>query len=584
MVKLSDEFIFQLKTNCDISSVVSNYVNLKFSGKNRKGCCPFHSEKTPSFFVFEDTQSFYCFGCGVGGDVITFIKKIENLEYVEAVELLCKMVGMSLPVDEDDEKKMKYKQKMLEINRCAARFFFNNLKTKEGKKGLDYLVKVRKLNKEVIIKCGLGYALNGWTTLKDHLREKGFTYEEIRSCDLIVKSKNLNYYDRFRNRVIFPIIDLKGDVVAFGGRSLGEGQVPKYLNSSDTLIFKKSFCVFALNFAKTNSFKNIILCEGYLDVISLHKYGFDNAVATLGTSITKEQARLISRSFKDVILAYDSDEAGRLATKKASSLFEELGIKTKTISFNKAKDPDEYITKNGVLKFKNIIEKADSFEKLEFSQLLNKYDLNNLEERKKYISEYCSILAEMKDPLKRDIYIGQLCNRLNLERYVIKNHIKYILSRKKRDFDKNIYKKFIFKFKNDVAEKGKIPLKVLRAEEGILRFLYFNQDMFFEFKDELNEEIFNVIYHKKIFKFMSELINLKKNFSFSVFHEVLDDEEISRFSKIINSKYYSADVVLEFKDYLKVLKKYLENKKEDVSVLSLKELEEKRKEKANFKR
>lgn len=250
MVKLTQGYILRLKSMCDIEFVVSNYVELKFSGKNKKCCCPFHSEKTPSFVVFKETASFFCFGCGVGGDVITFIEKIENLDYVCAVKFLAKMCGIEPPEEFKEDFKSGLRSKILEINKEAARFFHENLFKKEGKEGLEYLTKTRGLTKNTIIKFGLGYSLNGWDFLKKHLKEKGYSYEEIEKSDLILKSKNATFYDKFRDRVMFPIIDLNGFVVGFGARSIKKQNMPKYLNSADTLAFKKSLGLFGLNFAK----------------------------------------------------------------------------------------------------------------------------------------------------------------------------------------------------------------------------------------------------------------------------------------------------------------------------------------------
>lgn len=583
MVKISEEFIFRLKTICDITSVVSNYVELKFSGKNKKCCCPFHSEKTPSFVVFEETDSFYCFGCGAGGDVITFIEKIENLEYIEAVKFLCKMAGLPFPEEGVDDLKAKKKEKILQINKVAARFFFENLKKKEGLEGLKYLVQKRGIKKNTIIKFGLGFALNSWNSLKDHLKKCSYTYEEMEEADLIVKSKNGGFYDKFRNRVIFPIIDLKGDVVGFGGRSLDENFGPKYLNSSDTLVFKKSFGVYSLNFAKGSRLNEFLLCEGYFDVLTLHQNGFDSAIATLGTSLTKEQARLLKRNKKDIVLAYDMDMPGKMAAKRASLIFEEIGIKVKVLNFNGAKDPDEFVKKYGVLKFRLAVENAITFEKLQFRTLDEKYDLNDTEQKRKYIDEFCRIISREKDSLKREIEITKICQKLSLDKFVLLNYIKHLMNKQKRMAIKKLNKDLIFSIKKKRIQDENLPIKVIKAEEGVLRFLYYNPDKIELIQNRFDENFFNIKWHKKLYCFLIKSIEQKRNLDFYIFHEVLDENYFGEFSRIINFNMFKENILSELDDYLKILKEFKEQK---LNILDMtpKELEEKRQEKAKLKR
>lgn len=583
MVKISEEFIFRLKTICDITSVVSNYVELKFSGKNKKCCCPFHSEKTPSFVVFEETDSFYCFGCGAGGDVITFIEKIENLEYIEAVKFLCKMAGLPFPEEGLDDLKVKKKEKILKINKVAARFFFENLKKKEGLQGLKYLVQKRGIKKNTIIKFGLGFALNSWNSLKDYLRNCSYTYEEMEEANLIVKSKNGGFYDKFRNRVIFPIIDLKGDVVGFGGRSLDENFGPKYLNSSDTLVFKKSFGVYSLNFAKNSKLNEFLLCEGYFDVLTLHQSGFDSAVATLGTSLTKEQARLLKRSKKDIVLAYDMDIPGKMAAKRASIIFEEIGIKVKVLDFNGAKDPDEFVKKYGVLKFRLAAENAITFEKLQFKTLDEKYDLNDTEQKRKYIDEFCEIISREKDSLKREIEITKICQKLFLDKFVLLNHIRRLMNKQKKIATKKFNKDLIYNIRKKKIKDENLPVKVVKAQEGVLRFLYYNPDKINLVKSLVDENFFNIKWHKELYCFLIKSIGKNRNLDLYIFHEVLDEKHFGEFSRIINSNIYKENILSELDDYSKILKEFKEQK---LNVLDMtpKELEEKRQEKAKLKR
>ncbi len=583
MVKISEEFIFRLKTICDITSVVSNYLELKFSGKNKKCCCPFHSEKTPSFVVFEETDSFYCFGCGIGGDVITFIEKIENLEYIEAVKFLCKMAGVPFPEEEVDDLKAKKKEKILKINKLAARFFFENLKKSEGIQGLKYLVQKRGIKKNTIIKYGLGVALNSWNSLKDHLKDCGYTYEEMEEANLIVKSKNGGFYDKFRNRIIFPIIDLKGDVVGFGGRSLDENFGPKYLNSSDTLVFKKSFGVYSLNFAKNSMLNEFLLCEGYFDVLTLYQNGFDSAIATLGTSLTKEQARLLKRNKKDIVLAYDMDMPGKMAAKRASLVFEEIGIKVKVLNFNGAKDPDEFVKKYGVLKFKLAVENAITYEKLQFKALDEKYDLNDTDQKRRYIDEFCRIISREKDSLKKEIEITKICQRLSLDKFILLNHVRHLASRQKKMATKKFNKDLIYNIRKKNIKGENLPIKVIKAQEGVLRFLYYNPDRIDLVKNVIDENFFNIKWHKDLYCFLIKSVEQKRNLDLYIFHEVLDESHFGEFSRIINSNIFKGNILSELDDYLKILKEFKEQK---LSVLDMtpKELEEKRQEKAKLKR
>ena len=351
---LPESFLNELKYKTDIEQVISRYVQLRRRGRNLTGLCPFHSEKTPSFTVYPDTQSFYCFGCGAGGDAITFVKKAENLDYMEAVRALAERAGLTVPEGSVDDSGRRLKARVLELNRAAARHFHQNLMSDRGREARGYLVD-RGLTKATVVKFGIGYAPESWDDLRGHLRGQGFTDQEMITAALANPGKNGGCYDTFRNRIIFPIIDLRGGVIAFGGRNLGE-QGPKYLNSGDTPVFKKSRSLFAMNFAKGTKRPELILCEGYMDVVSVHQGGFDNAVATLGTALTPEQARLIGNYTKTVVLSYDSDGPGQAATRRAIAIFEDTGVKVRVLSIPDAKDPDEFLKKFGPQRFELLLE------------------------------------------------------------------------------------------------------------------------------------------------------------------------------------------------------------------------------------
>ena len=331
----------ELRNRADIESTISSYVNLKRAGRISKGLCPFHGEKTASFTVYPDTQSYYCFGCGNGGDVITFIKNIENLDYIDAVRFLADRVGLDVPDENSYDSTMnKRRLRMLEANREAARFFHKCLQTKEGAIGYRYF-KGRGLTDETIVKFGLGFAPDSFNALTNYLISKGFTKEELVFANLARRSQKnpQNIYDNFRNRIMFPIIDVKGNVIAFGGRVMDDSK-PKYLNTSDTLVYKKSMGVFALNLAKKSGKDSLILCEGYMDVIALHQAGFTNAVAGLGTALTSEQAQLLSRYASEILISYDADEAGQKAAARALTIFKKTNAKIKILRLSGGKDPD----------------------------------------------------------------------------------------------------------------------------------------------------------------------------------------------------------------------------------------------------
>ena len=372
---LPESFIQELKYRNDIESVVSSYVQLKHSGKTFSGLCPFHSEKGPSFHVYPDTQSFFCFGCRAAGDVISFIQRIENLEYKEALQFLAKRAGMAMPDEVENDSLSRLKTRIREINRETARIFHQNLNSPAGRDGLNYL-RSRGLSDRIIRRFGLGYSLGEWDRLYKALSAKGYSDEELIAAEVVKKRKQGNsFYDVFRGRVMFPILDLSGNVIGFGGREIGGGG-PKYLNSADTPIFKKSRNLFALNFAKNSKEKGMILAEGYMDVIALHQAGFDNAVATLGTSLTTDKCNLIARYTDLVSLSYDSDGPGQNATNRAIDLLKKNDVKIKVIHIPNAKDPDEFIKKFGAQRFRLLLEGSANSTEFTISSICQNYDLD----------------------------------------------------------------------------------------------------------------------------------------------------------------------------------------------------------------
>lgn len=551
---INESFITQLKLACDIESIISSYVPLKREGRNQKALCPFHLEKTPSFVVYEDTQSFYCFGCGAGGDVITFIMRVENLDYVEAVRFLAARVGMTVPEDGQNDRQTQLKARILEMNREAARFFHAALKSPAGMPGLRYFAQ-RKLSKKTIVSYGLGFAPDDWHSLLRHLSSKGFSYEEQEAAALAVKSQKGNYYDQFRNRVIFPIIDLRGNVIGFGGRVLDDSK-PKYLNSADTPVFKKSRNLFSLNFAKQAKERTLILAEGYMDVIAMNQAGFTNAVATLGTALTSEQARLISQYADDVIIAYDSDGPGQIATSKASRLFEEAGVEARVLELKDAKDPDEYIKKFGAGRFKLLLEQSENVTSSKFKRLKAKYDLELPDEKVKYLNEACAVTAELYDSLERDVYAGTLAAECGTTKEVVLEKVKAI---RKSRFNRQKKKEWrdIQAGKTAPADRinpdSRMYPKEAAAEEGIIGFLCKNPDYLNYLLGRLAPEDFPTAWNKRLFGLIVDKIQNNLPIELSYFNDQLSPDEMGKFSGILARFRELSNTKESLDDYIDVL-------------------------------
>ncbi len=411
----------EIKYRNDIRDVIGSYVTLKRAGANYNGLCPFHSEKTPSFTVFTGGEgNFYCFGCGAGGDVITFIMRAENLDYPNALEFLAKRAGITIPEEKNKSNPNEVSRtRVMDLNREAARFFHKTLAAGRYPDALAYLKEKRGFSMPLIRHFGMGFAPPEWGALVKHLRSKHFTDEEMIAANLAAKSAKGTVYDTFRNRIIVPILDLNGNVVAFGGRVMDDSK-PKYLNSSDTPAFKKRKTLFALNFAKDACAERIILCEGYMDVISLHGAGFNNALATLGTAITEDHARLMKRYTKEVIICYDADEAGQRAADKAFALLSEVGLETKILKVEGAKDPDEYIKKFGAGKFKLLLDGSRTRFDFKFSTILEKHDISQLSEKIKAADATAELIASFYSDVERNLYIDLAARKLSLPAETLK--------------------------------------------------------------------------------------------------------------------------------------------------------------------
>ncbi len=435
-MRFPEPFIQEVVDRTDMEELVGRYVELKRAGSNLVGRCPFHSEKTPSFSVSAQKKMFFCFGCHAGGTAITFVQKAENLDFAEAVEFLANRVGLPLP-QESEQKLLQggvSRKRVLEMNLEAAKFFRACLFDPDiGREGMAYFREDRGLSLATIKHFGLGYAPNEFYMFTNHMRSKGYTEEELIAACLCGKSqKTGRAYDYFRNRVIFPIIDPSGNVVAFGGRVMDDSK-PKYLNSSDTPAFKKSRHLFALNFAKGCCSERMILCEGYMDVIALHAAGFEYAVATLGTAITPDHARLFSKYTQKVIISYDSDEAGQNAANKAMRILGEVGMEVRVLKLNGAKDPDEFIKRYGADAFTRTLNESRTGFDHKAEQIYAKHDLSQGSEKIKASSELCALIAEYWSAVEREVYISQVSERLGLTVEVLKNAVEGIRRKQKKN-------------------------------------------------------------------------------------------------------------------------------------------------------
>jgi len=472
-VALPESFLTELTERNDIVDVVSGYVRLtKRSGSNLFGLCPFHSEKTPSFSVSPSKQIYHCFGCGKGGGVINFIMEIENLGFRDAVEVLARRANMPVP-EEADDRESKKRGRMLALNRDAARFFYEQISTPVGAPGRDYMAR-RGIGRGTATDFGLGFAPDAWDSLIRAMHDKGYADLELFDAGLVRRGRNGGFYDTFRNRLMFPVIDVRGDVIGFSGRILGDGE-PKYMNSPETLVFNKSRNLFALNLAKKSKSGYIILSEGNIDVVSLHQAGFDSAVASLGTSLTDEQARLLSRYTNEVIIAYDNDGAGIKAAQRAIGILEKLDLKVRVLQMSGAKDPDEFIRLKGAPAFRNLLEASENQLDYRLRQVREKYDLSAPDQKVAFIKEAADLLAGLPGAVERQVYAMRAAEIAGMKAEIVTDEIER--RRKaliKRAHGSELREQTRPERQRQPEEKGSRyadPGSAM-AEEGVIRLLY----------------------------------------------------------------------------------------------------------------
>ena len=571
-MRLSDSFLEQLRANTDIESVISPYVNLRRRGKNLVGLCPFHNEKTPSFTVYPENGSFYCFGCGVGGDVITFVRRMENLDYMEAVKQLADRSGMALPEDGYDDTLAKKRTAVLAANRAAAKFFHSQLFTDRGRHALNYFLD-RGLTMETIRHFGLGFAPDDWRALKNHLNEQGFDDILLESANLLRRSdKNgkVSYYDNFRNRVMFPIIDPRGNVIAFGGRVLDDSK-PKYINTSDTLVYKKSNGVFALNFAKNGNDGKLIIAEGYMDVIALHQAGFTNAVACLGTALTKEQANLLSRYADEIILSYDADEAGQKATARALGIFGATGMEIKVLRLTGGKDPDEIIKKYGVQRFRDIINGAANDTEYRLLRARQGIDLSTDDGKVKYLSAATEVLAGIPSPVEVDVYASRLANELGVDKLAIESQVKYKregLRKRRMAQREQDQKRLLINGQNTKNPERSQHLRAAKAEETLIASLMRNPDFYNKLRDELSADYFVTALNRRIFSVILSRLDEGGNTEPYFLSSEFTPDEMDEVERIFRSAAQLSNTVEECADCIKILKEE-KNKPESIKASEL---------------
>ena len=570
-VRLSDDFLEQIRDRNDIESVISSYVELKRRGRNLTGLCPFHNEKTPSFTVYPETSSYYCFGCHVGGDVITFIRNIENLDYIDAVKFLADRSGIKMPDEKFDDTVHEKRKLTYEMNRAAAKFFHETLMSDKGKTQREYFIK-RGLTKNDITRFGLGAAPDDWHSLTNYLVSQGFSKDDLVRADLVKlseKNGKKNYYDNFRNRVMFPIIDLRGNVIAFGGRVMDDSK-PKYINTSDTLVYKKSNGVFALNFAKNANEGKLILVEGYMDVIALHQAGFKNTIACLGTALPDEQVNLISRYADEVLLAYDSDEAGQKAVKRAIQAFSKTGVKVRVLALSGGKDPDEILKKYGAERFRNIVNGAANDIEYRLQNIRAGYNTMTDDGKVGFMREAVNVLAAINSEIERDVYISRLSNDLEISKEAITAQVKSVRKRNVRAKEKEEFRKIQA---SSFTDNGRsVPVSNIgarKAEEALLANLMRSPGNYKQLADKLSADIFPSEVGKAVFTALLPHLERGEAPEYSIIIRDLDNDQASALSRILNTAINTGNSAAECSDCIdKLIEEKAKSDVADPSALS----------------
>ena len=544
MLRYSDEIIDEVRQSNDIVDIISQYVHLKRSGRNFFGLCPFHNEKSPSFSVSPDKQIFHCFGCGVGGNVFTFLTKIEGINFIEAVQTLAERSNIQLPTLENkgDSLKEELKAKVYKVNEFAANYYHENLYKPESKIAQEY-IKKRKLTNETLKSFQIGFS-GKFNELYNALKKQGFEEKEILESGLVNKNDNGKYIDRYRNRLMFPICDVRGRVIAFGGRVLDDSK-PKYINSPENIVYSKGRHLFGLNVAKKSDVKKILIVEGYMDVISLHQRGVTNVVASLGTALTQQQGWLLRKSSEQIILSFDSDEAGLSAKMRALDILQNMGCDIRILQMEGAKDPDEYIIKYGSARFQLLIEKALSVIEFKVKVLQRNLDLNNTNDKIKFLNEIAKLISKIDNTIEKEVYIERIAKSYNISKeaiYAEVNKLSYATAKGQKILEKS---KPVISHKK--VEKNKVSEAIIKKENTILSLLLMGDSNVFQvikqnikvedFRDNLNQQIAKKLYEefeKGNSNINSILDNLGEEEQNHITMIMADDYEIKDIEKAID--------------------------------------------------
>lgn len=565
---ISPQTIAEIKYKNDIEAIISPYVTLKRRGKNLVGLCPFHNEKTPSFTVYPENGSFYCFGCGAGGDIFSFTCLIDNLDYIESVKLLAERSGISIDENSYDNSMQQLKTTILEINRETAKFYHNYLMSEKGKWALDYLTG-RGLTVSTIRHFGLGCAPEEWDLLLKHLKSKGYSLSDMLQAGVIQKSSKGSFYDRFRNRVVFPVINLRGNVIAFSCRARpGDLKAAgKYINTTDTLVYKKSDNLYGFNFAKNHCSERIILVEGNMDAISLHQAGFENTVATLGTAFTVEQAKLLSRYTKEIVITLDSDAAGQKAVQRALETLKDSGMPIRVLVVPEGKDPDEYIKQNSPEKFKALLDGAIS--DIDYKLLLARggLDLETDDGKLAYLKKAATILAETNESMTVDLYAGRLSDKYGVSKQTILNTVADIKQKNaKQRYKKQIQQVVTPRYtSNDINPQKRFYKRAAVAEETIISVLMNHSDFYNYTSERLKPENFLTDVNRRIYVLISEVLESGETVDISLIGDKLNAAEMGYLVSLLNSVSAKENAGTVLKDSIDILlaESKLQNKGEN---------------------
>jgi len=560
-----EELLDEIKNSNDIVDIVSEYVKLKKSGRNYFGLCPFHAEKSPSFSVSPDKQIYFCFGCGAGGNVLHFISKIENLEFIEAVKLLAEKA--KIHIDETGDTRfqpetVKLKEEIFEINKEAARYFFTKLFEKENEIARNYL-KNRGISPEIIKKFGLGFSTPRDSELSDYLLGKGYKHEVVSASGLSYADNRNKLHDRFKGRVIFPIFDVRDRIIGFGGRVLDSSQ-PKYLNSPETIVFNKRRNLYALNFAKKSQDKKVIVVEGYMDAISLYQNGIESVVATLGTAMAPEQGRLLRKYFEEIVIGYDADTAGQAAAIRGLDLLSDMEIPVRVMKIEEGKDPDEFIRKKGAKYFKNSVDIAKSLAEFKIELLKQQYDLNDTKGKIEFLNKMAGVLAKVQNNIERDAYIKNISKETGISQEPIYAEIDRILYGKSRKMRPSRIERST---ETSAGKKQEVATKINQAEKMLIALLSNNDRKVYEYiKERIKpEDFYSDLYGSIIGKIYKMYAQGKEVMHSDMLNILETEEEISAYSGIVQKDYEFEDSYRIATDLFNAIKREkLEERKKNI--------------------